>query len=95
MFPDEKTPGAAGKLPWSHRNRPAAPSGDRGHLEVEISSRRSQRMTVPARIVPGGYTDTHGLIPAISRCIHGLLQEVSEYSRFRHRGTTDGTACSR
>ena len=67
MLPDAKTLGAAGMLPWSHRNCPAAPSGDRGHPGVEISIRRSRKMPVPARIVRGGYTDTPGLSPAISR----------------------------
>ena len=64
------TPETVVKLPWSHRNCPAAPSGDRVHPGIEIS-------------------------PVISQCIYGLLQEVSEYSRFLHGGDTDSTACSR
>jgi len=48
-----------------------------------------------ARRLRGGNTDTPGISPSISRCIHGLLQEVSQYSRFIHGGATDGTACSR
>ena len=91
----KKTPGATGEPPWSHRNGPAVPYGDRGHPAVEISWRRSRRMPVPARIEHGGYTDTPGLSPAISRCIYGPLQDVSEYSRFLHGGATDVTVCSR
>ena len=43
---------------------------------------------MPARIEHGGYTDTPGLSPAISRCVYGPLQDVSEYSRFLHGGAT-------
>ena len=33
-----------------------------------------------AQIVHGGYTDTPGLSPAISQCIHGLLQDVGVFT---------------
>ena len=48
---------------------------------------------MPARIEHGGYTDTPVLSPAISRCIYGPLQDVSEYSRYLHDGGTDGAPC--
>ena len=43
-------------------------------------------MPVPAQIMHGGHTDTPGFSPAISRCIHSLLQDVLEYSQFLHGG---------
>jgi len=52
-------------------------------------------MPVHALIMLGGYTDTPGLSPTISRYIHGLLQEVSEHLWFLHGGATDSMACRR
>jgi len=70
VLSDEKAPGAAGMLLWSHRNCPASLSGDRGHPGVEISIRRSRNnagvCTDRARRLHG-VTDTPGLSLAISR----------------------------